>query len=647
MRGSMFRSVISKSAGIFFALASMSAMSEVHADTFYVNVNAPINGNGSSWREAFNNLDSALQAASNPCQADEIWVAQGTYKPAIIYTDGFVSDSPNLVTFLLPPNTSIYGGFSGAGYENHLSQRHPFQFPTILSGDINGDDINTPGNYTNKADNAWHVLTAVNVQKVLLDGFIVQDGYAAGPDSGVVTINPNTGTAEITSLNYAFDMGAGLFARAGSTVKLHNMRFIYNAADSVNATMLSAPPEHPLVAGGGAVGVIEPGTKVTIKNCSFTNNAGINGGTNGGAIEGLFDATIEISQTYFGDNQTDRVGGAIHVRDASPSSVYECAFLRNFTTGTLLTTTTPDSSGGALGVFDSSFAIKKCSFRNNSSASSNGSGGAIFFHVPFNDGTVYTFTVKDSDFIGNTSSSVGGGAIIIFGILPNPEVLPEISNCKFAFNSAGIGGAINVDTVPAVIKKCKFKFNTAWVEGGAVMGTNYSNCIIGTTDLSARGKVTILDSIFVGNSIIGLPVGPNAPGSPLFVLNLTASATAAGAGLPPAGITEMFPGGGAVASLLGGNVEIVDSKFIGNSANIFEDSVGGLGGAILAGGSLGFAGGQSPPVAMNQGFVSICNPFYRDNVDAFGPNNTAISNPGSLPLTPEGVDIITHRHCRR
>lgn len=136
------------------------------ASVYYVKQGS-VNGNGSSWANAFNNLDSALAAANSNGQANQIWVAKGTYKPSIVYAPNGITggaygvNTPNLKTFDLPSNVSIYGGFKGD--ETNLNARNRDANPTILSGDLAGDDINDPDHtQTNKSDNAWHVLNAGN-----------------------------------------------------------------------------------------------------------------------------------------------------------------------------------------------------------------------------------------------------------------------------------------------------------------------------------------------------------------------------------------------------------------------------------------------------------------------------------------------------
>lgn len=130
---------------------------------FYVNGSRPINGNGMSWANAFNNLDSALEAADAFPDFVEIWVAKGVYKPSRVYAPqgiiggAFGVNTPKLRTFNLPSNTAIYGGFSGT--ETHREQRKGQLHPTILCGDMTSTCL-TPYVVNSNNDRVWHVLMA-------------------------------------------------------------------------------------------------------------------------------------------------------------------------------------------------------------------------------------------------------------------------------------------------------------------------------------------------------------------------------------------------------------------------------------------------------------------------------------------------------
>jgi len=140
----------------------------------------PNDQDGATWETAYGKLQDALAQAS-PC--DEIWVAQGTYKPT-------ESAQEWQATFDMIDYVGIYGGFAG-GFENERQERNWPVYQTILSGDPNGDDA---GGWEYRQDNVYKVVSAENVSNAaVLDGFIIIGGYNGGIyiDDGSPTINHN------------------------------------------------------------------------------------------------------------------------------------------------------------------------------------------------------------------------------------------------------------------------------------------------------------------------------------------------------------------------------------------------------------------------------------------------------------------------
>lgn len=109
----------------------------------YVDAAAGPGGTGASWGTAFNDLQPALAAASGDGVTD-IWVAKGVYKPA-------AAGGSRAATFQLVNNIRVLGGF--AGTETLASQADPVANLTVLSGDLNGDDV--PGFGNRHADEVW------------------------------------------------------------------------------------------------------------------------------------------------------------------------------------------------------------------------------------------------------------------------------------------------------------------------------------------------------------------------------------------------------------------------------------------------------------------------------------------------------------
>lgn len=80
------------------------------AGIIYVDANAAGANTGSSWTDAYNDLQDALADANS---GDLIWVAEGTYKPDQV---GGKTPGDQYATFGLINGVGVYGGF--AGYEN-------------------------------------------------------------------------------------------------------------------------------------------------------------------------------------------------------------------------------------------------------------------------------------------------------------------------------------------------------------------------------------------------------------------------------------------------------------------------------------------------------------------------------------------------
>ena len=153
----------------------------------YVAKDAPGIQTGNSWFAAFVSVQDALVAAAACPGVQQIWVKEGVY-----YPDDGKSQVANSVaaSFVVPPGVALYGGFGGT--EILLTQRNWLAHPTILSGDVDGNDTNTDGNSVAEdtgqlqGANAYHVLwldgtggTPITTT-TRIDGFTVTGGFANG-----------------------------------------------------------------------------------------------------------------------------------------------------------------------------------------------------------------------------------------------------------------------------------------------------------------------------------------------------------------------------------------------------------------------------------------------------------------------------------
>src|SRR6056297_194187 len=139
----------------FFLLMAAQA----HAQTIiYVNQSATGSNDGTSWTDAYTDLQDALTTAS---AGDEVWVAAGTYKPA--------STLDREKTFVIAQKFNLYGGFDGT--ETNRDERDWRANETILSGDI--------GVVGDSTDNSYHVMY-ITYGGVTVSGFTITEGNAIG-----------------------------------------------------------------------------------------------------------------------------------------------------------------------------------------------------------------------------------------------------------------------------------------------------------------------------------------------------------------------------------------------------------------------------------------------------------------------------------
>ena len=138
-------------------------------------VKAGASGAGTSWSDASGDMQAMINASIS---GDMVWVAGGIYTPirrADNLTVLTLGDRNN--AFVMTLGVAIYGGF--AGTESSLSARNLTLTAnaSILSGDLNKDDIG----FTNNDENAYHVVISPgNVGAAVLDGFTIQGGNCNG-----------------------------------------------------------------------------------------------------------------------------------------------------------------------------------------------------------------------------------------------------------------------------------------------------------------------------------------------------------------------------------------------------------------------------------------------------------------------------------
>lgn len=274
----MKRILLAVFTSILLAIALLHpASSSVKADggIHFVDSRATGGDTGQDWENAFTDLQSALALAQ---PGEQIWVAEGRYTPGA---------SDRSAAFILPDGVALYGGF--AGYETSLSQRELRDHPTLLSGDLAGDDAGEVST-TNplRSDNAYHVLIIDSAGTTTrLDGFVLQGGNADGMDDD--------------------GMGGGLLVK-NSAALLANLTFTANSAGL-----------------GGGMAVLNASPAPAASNLQFVGNTAAQSG--GGLL--LSGAWLTAGNLVFSGNHAGEKGGAMLVQGNSRPTFFQASFAGN------------------------------------------------------------------------------------------------------------------------------------------------------------------------------------------------------------------------------------------------------------------------------------------------------------------------------
>ena len=243
-------------------------------------------------------------------------------------------------------------------------------------------------------------------------------------------VKPNTeltlNNITLDSIQHASSWGGAMYNEG--TLILDNVTFNNNIAKTSRAV------------GGGAMALVATRSNpvsTTIKNSTFTNNSTNSNPSyenNGGAIYvygtsgQVGNNTLNISDSHFESNHTNKTGGAICVNNLGPSvfeiEIKDTTFKKNYSTGYggAIDVTTGDTGKVTLN-------LDNATFNGNKSGSD---GGAIAYEK----GNI-TSKIINSTFTNNTANN--GGAIY------NGIKNLEISNTIFDGNKTkdgGKGGAI-------------------------------------------------------------------------------------------------------------------------------------------------------------------------------------------------------------
>ena len=273
---------------------SVAPLQAAHASSRrYARPVASGSGDCSIWANACT-LQTALTGALS---GDEIWAAAGTHKPT--------TDPANrAATFQLISGVALYGGF--AGTENVRDQRNPELHVTILSGDIDNNDSQTPiitdlTTVTGNTTNSYHIVTGATGGT--LDGFIITADNANG--EGITDYN---------------DRGGGMFNNSSSPMLTKvifngNTAYFGGAMDnftSSSPTLMDVTFSGNTATYGGGMDNYTSGSP-TLENVTFSANTATDFG---GGMSNFYSSSTTLANVTFSANTATYGGGMYNIRSS-------------------------------------------------------------------------------------------------------------------------------------------------------------------------------------------------------------------------------------------------------------------------------------------------------------------------------------------
>jgi len=527
--------------------------------TIYVDATATVgNNDGTSWDNAFQDLQSALNSAQS---GQQIWIAEGTYTP----TRKMDVTDPRSVAFRMRNGVAIYGGFKGR--EETLAQRDLHTYKTIISGALPS------------GENAYHVFyhpydpdVSVLNETAILDGVTITGGFA------------NKGTHMY---------GGGMYNSDGNNPLLRNVTFTGNKAQGdgggYGGAMYNTRGSSPILTNvifsgneaylGGAIynasssprlsGVIFDGNKATgyggaiynggsssptLVNVTFTSNEAVYGG-------GIYNGNVSnplLTEVEFNRNKATQHGGGMYNYASNPT-LTNVTFNENEAT----------FYGGALYNDASSHNLVEVTFSGNKAEY----GGGMF-----NTGSNSSPLLKNVLFNKNQASQLGGG------MFNTNYSIPSLTDVTFDQNNAINGGGMHNTNSSPMMTTVTFRENKAGYGGGAMSNDGVSNPILtnmifigneayigGGMFNDGSSSPNLRNTLFTGNKadFDGATISTDSPASNIILTNVTISGD-----VPKYGVGAISGGGSAS--------KIQNSIIIGNNKKIaFYDYKGKVENSLL------------------------------------------------------------------
>ncbi|OHB61458.1 MAG: hypothetical protein A2167_03105 [Planctomycetes bacterium RBG_13_46_10] len=311
--------------------------------TIYVDADAKGANNGTSWIDAYNYLQEALNDANSAEKPVEIKVAQGTYKP-----NGGLVAIPEFdwktTAFQLINRVTIEGGYAGFG-ELDPDARNIDLYKTILSGDLNGDD--SMNLWLFELDNSYHVTTSSGTDpNAVLDGFTITGGQ--GPQGGGMYNDAGSPTIKNCTFNQNdAHNGGGMCNANGSNPTLLMCTFSENYVNSNDTP-------------GSGGGMYNQNSNPVLIDCTFSQNVALSSGVGGGMAN--YQSNPTIIRCTFTDNSIE---GSSNELVTGGGAIFSDQSNLVLVSSLLIANSALNGTGGAINNVRSTINLINCTFAAN------------------------------------------------------------------------------------------------------------------------------------------------------------------------------------------------------------------------------------------------------------------------------------------
>lgn len=293
-----------------FLSCSLTTGASAHASIWYVAGDATQSGDGTSWAEAFQTVEEAVNAAS---KGDELWIKTGTY---------LISKEIGIDKAI-----ALYGGF--AGTELNKGQRKRQAYPTVLDGNL--------------ANRILYVTANMRADELTFTRGRVKGTSSVDIASGGAVVIDNARPV-LSHCTFHDNRAEGYYDRGGAIYMMDSRPRIYNCLFEKNGAYGSggaifAQNSAPFVRNSQFVdnfvsnyhgaGLYSADSSARIENCLFKNNRSwLDGGAiyNQASDDCPYSTPLIVDTVFTGNNAWN--GGAVYNMRSSPTIAY-CRFLTN------------------------------------------------------------------------------------------------------------------------------------------------------------------------------------------------------------------------------------------------------------------------------------------------------------------------------